>query len=194
MKKHLALALALIAAPLATSANELNYSFIEGGYIRADLAGDSGDGLFARGSAAFGESFYGHASYQKATNDELGFDVSLDEATIGVGYRIAMGVNVDFIAEASYIDIGADVEGFGSSNYDGFRAALGVRGLMTPRLEGNLKAYYTELSDLDDGELGAQAGLVFHINQTWGIVATYDHTKFFDENINSGRIGVRASF
>lgn len=186
----------MATAPFATSANELNYNFVEAGYVRAELVDESGDGFFAKGSVAFGESFYGHASYQEATNDDLGFDVSLDETVVGVGYRHAMGTNVDLIAEASYVNLGVeiDVDGFGSDSSDGYRAAAGIRGMMTPQFEGTLKGYYTEISDLDDGEFGLQAGAVFHINHTWGIVATYDHTKLLDENINSARIGVRVSF
>lgn len=146
--------------------------FVEAGYVRADIVDESGDGFFAKGSVAFGESFYGHASYQEATNDDLGFDVSLNETVLGVGYRHAMGTNVDLIAEASYVNLGAeiDVDGFGSDSSDGYRAAVGVRGMMTPQFEGTLKGYYTEISDLDDGEFGLQVGAVFHINQTWGIV------------------------
>lgn len=192
--KNLSLALALILAPSLVSADELKYNFVEAGYARADWVGEAGDGFFAKGSAAFGDQFYGHASYREATNDELGFDISLDETVLGVGYRHAMGVNVDLVSELSYVNVGAEVEGFGSDNSDGFRAAIGLRGLMTPRLEGNLMGFYTELNDLDGGEFGGQAGLVFHINPTWGITASYDHTKLLDENINVSRIGVRASF
>ena len=194
MKTQLVLALALAVAPFAASANDLNYNFIEAGYVRADFVDESGDGFFAKGSVAFGESFYGHASYQEATHDDFGFDISLDETVLGVGYRHAMGTNVDLIAEASYVNLGFDADGFGSDSSDGYRAAVGVRGMMTPQFEGTLKGYYTEISDLDDGEFGLQAGAVFHINQTWGIVASYDHTKLLDENINSARIGVRVSF
>ena len=194
MKTQLVLALALAAAPFAASANELNYNFVEAGYVRAEIVDESGDGFFAKGSVAFGESFYGHASYQEATNDDLGFDISLDETVLGVGYRHAMGTNIDLIAEASYVNLGFDADGFGSDSSDGYRAAVGVRGMMTPQFEGTLKGYYTEISDLDDGEFGLQMGAVFHINQTWGIVATYDHTKLLDENINSARVGVRVSF
>lgn len=183
-------------APSLVSANELKYNFVEAGYARADWGGESGDGFFAKGSAAFGDQFYGHLSYREATNDEFGFDITLDETVLGVGFRHAMGVNVDLVSELSYVNVGVDVDlaGFGTENSDGFRAAIGVRGLMTPRLEGNLMGFYTELNDLDDGEFGGQVGLVFHINQTWGITATYDHTKLLDENINVSRIGVRASF
>lgn len=196
MKKQLVLALALAAAPFAASANGLNYNFVEAGYVRADFVDESGDGFFAKGSVAFGESFYGHASYQEATNDDFGFDISLDETVLGMGYRHAIGTNVDLIAEASYVNLGLDidVDGFGSDSSDGYRAAVGVRGMMAPQFEATLKAYYTEISDLDGGEFGLQAGAVFHINQTWGIVASYDHTKLLDENINSARIGVRVSF
>ena len=43
-----------------------------------------------------------------------------------------------------------------------------------------------------NGEFGARVGGVFHINQTWGVVAFYDHSKLFDENLNAWAVG--ASF
>jgi hypothetical protein len=194
MKRSL-IALALSAVlPLSAQAGEIGYSYIEGGYNRADFSDGNADGYFLDGSFAFNENFYGAASYRKITNDDLGFDVSIDETTINLGYRQAMSDKADFIAEVGYVNLGFDADGLGSDSSDGYRVAAGFRGMLAPKFEGNIKAYYTKVSDLGDGEFGARVGGVFHINQTWGIVASYDHTKLFDEGINTWGLGVRASF
>lgn len=194
MKKTLVLAAMLAAVPFAATAGDINYNYIEGGYSRADLAGEDGDGYFAKGSVAFGESFYGNLSYQDVTNDDAGFDVSLDETVLGLGYRHALSDSADLNAELSYVNLGVGVEGFGSDDSDGYRVAVGARGMLAPNFEGNIKGYYTEISDLDGGEFGAQIGGVYHFNQTWGVVGSFDHTKLLDEGINIWHIGVRASF
>ena len=194
MRKIL-LGLALCAAaPFAASAAELSYTNIEAGYARAEILDESGDGFYAKGSAAFGNNFYGFASYQDVTHDDSGFDVSLDETVVGLGFHTTMTSNSDFIAEIAYLNVGTDIEDFGSGDSDGYRAALGVRGMMADRFEGNFKLYYSELDELDGGELGTQLGAVLHLNDTWGVAASWDHTKLLDENINSIHVGVRASF
>ena len=58
MRKIL-LGLALCAAaPFAASAAELSYTNIEAGDARAEILDESGDGFYAKGSAAFGNNFW----------------------------------------------------------------------------------------------------------------------------------------
>jgi hypothetical protein len=194
MKRSL-IALALAAVlPISAQAGEISYSYVEGGYNRADGNGGNADGYFLDGSVSFSDDWYGAASYRKLTNNDLGIDVSLDETVLNLGYRHAMSDKADFIAEVGYVNIGADVEGMGSDSSDGYRVAAGFRGMLAPRFEGNVKAYYTKVSDLGDGEFGVRVGGVYNVNQTWGIVASYDHAKIVDESLNTRAVGVRASF
>ena len=94
------------------------------------------------------------------------------------------------------MDVGADVDGFGSDSANGYRLAAGFRGMLAPKFEGSIKAYYTDISDADWGgsEFGARLGAVYQLNDTWGITASYDTTKLFDERINTWGLGIRASF
>jgi hypothetical protein len=193
MKRSL-IALALAAVlPLSAQAGEIGYSYVEGGYNRSSIDSIHATGYFLDGSVAFNEDFYGIASYRKVTNDDFGIDVSLDETALALGYRRGVSDKTDFIAEAGYLRIGADASGLGSDSADGYRVAAGFRGMLAPKFEGNIKAYYTKVSD-SDGEFGARVGGVYHVNQTWGIVASYDHTKLDGENLNTWGLGVRASF
>jgi hypothetical protein len=194
MKRSL-IALALAAAlPLSAQAGELNYKYVEGGYINSHFDGESGDGFNLAGSVSFNPNFYGTASYRRVENSDFG--ITLDETTVNLGYRHAMNDKADFIAEVGYVDVGADIDELGSDSANGYRVAVGIRGQMASNFEGDIKAYYTDISDADWGgsELGFRVGAQYHINDTWGITASYDTTKLFDESINTYGIGVRASF
>jgi len=182
MKRSI-IALALAAAlPLSAQAGEIKYNYVEAGYNNADFLGDNGTGFYGEGSFAFNEKFYGTVSYRSATNDDLGIDISLDD-------------KVDFIAEVGYVNVGLDIEDIASDNADGYRVAAGFRGMLAPKFEASIKGYYTDLGgENGGGEFGARVGGVFHINQTWGIVGSFDTTKLGDENINTWGLGVRASF
>ncbi len=194
MKRSLiALALAAIL-PVSAQADELNYNFFEASYINSHFEGESGDGFSVAGSTAFNQDFYGTASYRRAENNDYG--ITLDETTVNLGYRHALSEKADFIAEVGYVDVGADIEGLGSDSANGYRVAVGFRGKLAPNFEGNIKAYYTDISDADWGgsELGFRVGAQYSFNPTWGITASYDTTKLFDESINTWGLGVRASF
>lgn len=189
--KYSLIALALAAAlPLSAQANDLSYSFIEGGYARSSVSSADASGFFVDGSFKFNDDFYGALSYRKVSDN----GVSLDEKLATLGYRHPMTATSDFIAELSYLNIGADAGSFGSSDSNGYRVGAGFRGMLAPRFEGNIKGYYSKIKDFGGGKFGANVGGVFYINQTWGITGSYDHAKLLGENINTWSVGVRASF
>lgn len=192
MKRSL-IALALAAMlPLSAQAGEIKYSFIEAGYASSDFFDETFDGYALKGSIEFGGNFYGSLSYRDVDNND--FDVQFDETVLNLGYHHSLSDKADFIAEIGYVRVGTDLGSFGSDSSDGYRVAAGFRGLMAPKFEGEIKGYYTDINDLGDAEFGVTLGSVFHINQTWGITASYDYTKFLDENIGTWGLGVRASF
>jgi hypothetical protein len=190
MKRALiGLALAAIL-PVSAQAGELSYNYIEGNYVNTDFASETFDGFGVNGSVGFGGDWYASASYRKVSNGH--FNLDLDETTVNLGWHHAMSDKADFLAEIGYVDMGADFGGTsGSSN--GYRAALGFRGMLAPNFEGSIKASYTDVSDMD-GEFGIGVGAVYHINPTWGIVGSFDHTRLISEDANTWAIGVRASF
>ena len=194
MKRSL-IALALAAVlPLSVQAGEIPYSYVEASYLDSHVAGENGDGFGLAGSVGFSEAWYGSASYRRVDNNDYG--IELDETTVNLGWRHALSDKADFIAELGYVDVGADVDGFGSDSANGYRLAAGFRGMLAPKFEGSIKAYYTDISDADWGgsEFGARLGAVYQLNDTWGITASYDTTKLFDERINTWGLGIRASF
>lgn len=193
MNRHL-LALCLLSIlPISAQASDVSYSYIDGGYASADWLGERGDGFFLDGSVAFNPNIYGFASYRDVSNDDFG--LTLDETVIGLGYHIPVSDQADLFGEIGYVNVGGELDDVGSTSSDGYRFAAGFRGMLAPKFEGSIRAYYTHLGgDFEGNAYGATVGAVFHINQTWGIMGSYDTTEFFEEKINTWGVGIRASF
>jgi hypothetical protein len=192
MKKILTLALMLAAAPLAASAGELSYTYVEGGFERNSLDIDvidaDFDGYAVRGSVAFGEApFYAFGGYSATTNDDFGLNVDLNQSNLGLGFHHSVADKADFVAELSYVNVEAKI-GSNSADAHANRASDGFRGELAVHFEGNIKVNYT---DGDGGsEFAPSFGVQFKFNQTWGVVADAEvgseNTRYL--------VGVRASF
>lgn len=190
MKRSL-IALALAAVlPLSAQAGELNYNYVEGGYVSSHFLSTDFDGYSVNGSVAFNDSWYGTASYRDVSKS----GVSLDETTINLGWRHAMSEKADFLAEVGYVNVHVDAGSLGSDSEDGYRVAAGFRGKLAPNFEGSIKGYYTDLGGSSSGEFGGVVAAQYNINQTWGITASYDSTQIDGETIGTWGLGVRASF
>lgn len=112
MRNTLILAALLAAAPFAASAEGLSYSYVEGGWNRTEINvnddSDDIDGGYIRGSWKIAEPVYVLAGYQRATKDYNlggGFEIegTLEQATVGIGYRQEMTERVEFIADISVL-------------------------------------------------------------------------------------------
>ena len=109
--------------PVAASAGELGYSYIEVSYSRRQHHGDgsgpvisvsTGSSCAARSSSPR-KSTCSHGS-GSVTNDDFGTDIDFNEQQLGAGYRHGLCERADFIAELGYIN--QEVEAF-----DAFRHA-----------------------------------------------------------------------
>ncbi len=148
------LGIALIFAFTSAVADDLSYNFVELGYMKAELDDDlagfdvDGDGFGIRGSFEINEAFFVALNYSA-----LGFDfgVDLDQLSAGVGYHGAMSNGTDFFAVLSYLRAEVSASGFGSADEDGFGATVGVRGMLTDKVELNGRIGYADLGDGADG-------------------------------------------
>jgi hypothetical protein len=195
MKRAL-LGLALLAIlPMSAQAADgdtsgVSYSYIEGTYQSSNWLDEDFDGFGIAGSVAFADSWYGSAAYRKVSNGD--FDVDLDESNVNIGWHTRLADKADFFAELGYVNFGASI-GSDDDNSNGYRVGAGFRGMLAPNFEAGIKATYTDVSDLDS-EWGVGVNAIWHINTTWGIVGSYDHTKLADEGMDTWSLGVRASF
>ena len=183
--KHKLLAVALLSAfslaSHAASAQDLSYTYVEGGYLNVDRAAD---GAYLRGSYNFGDSgFYGFGSYARVTTDFGGFAVRPAEA--GVGYHGSVSRKVDLIGELAYARVDTD---FGDAH--GYRGSFGARAAFTPKFEGLAKINYTDGGDFS-GETSGTLGAQYKFTQTWGVTG---EMEFGQGGARNYLVGVRASF
>jgi hypothetical protein len=64
---------------------------------------------------------------------------------------------------------------------------------MGSRFEGEVRAHWSDLQDVDGG-FGGEINGLFKINDTWGITAGWQTDELGDDNVDQWRVGVRASF
>lgn len=205
MKKHHLLAALLACAPLgalAADADQIKYTYLEGGYAQLDANRNNtddfdGDGGYLRGAVEVSPSIYLHGSYLQAKDDDdqflsidLSHEVRLIEA--GVGYHMPFGDGLDFISELSYVNVRQEFKASGfdseSNDDDGGRLALGVRG-GNHRVEGWFKAGYLDVGDLGSGWSGTLGGQV-KFNPIWSLVGEVEALDWMTRY----NVGVRASF
>jgi hypothetical protein len=206
MRSLIALALAA-ALPLSAHAADdgVSFTYVEADYVNADASGlDNMDGFGLKANVGFAESWYGTASWSKVSKGDvdLGYtdpvDVDFEQSTIGVGYHHAFAPRAHFLAELAYINDRLNIEipslGSGTDSAHGYRASVGIRGLLSPRFEGEAKLHYTDFSGDTDGGVGGEINAVFHVNSTWGVAAGWQRDDVGDDNVDQWKVGVRASF
>ncbi len=184
------LAILPVSAQAADSTSPLSYSYIEGSYQNSDWYSENFDGFGIAGSVAFGNNWYGSASYRSVNNGDI--DLDLDESYVNLGWHHAVSDKADFLAEIGYVNFNADAGSVDGSS-DGYRVAAGFRGMLAPKFEAGIKASYIDISDLD-GEFGIGLNAQYHFNDTWGLTLSYDHMDLLDEGMDTWGLGVRASF
>ncbi|MBF6023102.1 outer membrane beta-barrel protein [Lysobacter niastensis] len=212
MKKHLALAVALAVAPFAVYADEISYTYVEGGYAQlnqdapliengVELDDIEAAGFFIGGSAAVSDDFHVFGGYRSGNDDvrvtvfgvDAGdIDTDLSQFNIGFGYHHSISDRTDLVTELSYISTEVDAEGGGessSSDGDDVRVSVGVRHMMADSFEGWIKGHYSD-GDFYDGTFSASLGGQFKFNPTWGVVGELE----FGDDTSIFTIGARASF
>lgn len=176
MKRSLILLAVLAAAPFAASAaDDLSYTYVEGGYTK--LNGDfDGDGWSLKGSAALAPNFHLFGGYSRIDFDSIaGVTPKAELWEAGVGYNHAIAASTDFVGTLAYQHGTAKAAGISSST-DGYAAEAGVRSKLASNVEGYAMAGYQDAKDADGdfyGRLGAQV----KFNRNWGVSAD---VKFAD--------------
>ena len=195
--------LALTAAAASfTYASELNYTYVEVGYLDTEVD-DSGididiDGFGISGSVAIGDTFFVTAAYVDQDGDGSDrflsdFDAEGEQFSVGLGAHWALSDSIDIVGTVSYIDVEAeiDVPGFGSvsADDDGFGLGIGLRGKAGDaiELEGGLQ--YVDLDDSgDDTAIFLEGRYYFSDNFAAGVGVS------FSDDETSWEIGARYEF
>lgn len=171
MFKKLLLGTALVFALSPAFAGDLSYNFIEIGYQKADLDDDlagfsiDGDGYGIAGAFEVGENWFIAVGYSALDFD---FGVDLDQLSVGGGYHFDMSESTDFFATLSYLTAEISASGFGSLDEDGYGIAIGVRSMLTDKVELNGSIGYSDLGDGADGT-AFNAGALYSFTPTFAI-------------------------
>jgi len=193
MKRSL-LALTLLAAlPFAASAADgVSYNYVEAGYAATNTDAGDADGWAINGSGAIAPNFHIFGGYSGQTTDDFDIapgvrapGVDVDQWRAGIGYNRAISTQADLVTRVAYEN--ASVEG--GDDLKGWSVEAGVRGALTPNLEGYALAGYED-GDQYDGDFYGRVGAQVKFNQTWGISGD---VKFADGDTQFF-VGPRISF
>ena len=165
MKKTLLSALLLAAAlPLAASATEKSYNFVEAGYLNVD---HDADGAYVRGNYDFGKSgVYLTGAYSGVEVNGTNFDVRYGE--LGLGYRYTLNDRFDLLGEATRARVETD---FGDA--DGYRATVGTRFDITDTFEGQANFNHYNGADFAAENTATVTGL-YKFGSRWGVNGTVE--------------------
>jgi hypothetical protein len=184
MVRFLAVA-TLVAVSMPALAEGPEYSFVELGYGRVDLdvanRSVDADAFSLGGSIELGESWQGFLSYGTA---EFDFNIDLDEWAIGGGFHGSLSPTSDFVVNVAYLR--AEIGTFlGSIDEDGLGVSVGVRNMITPRVE---LAGFATYSDLGDGDLGFTGRAWYYLTEQFAVGANFGLTDDITRYGIAGRL------
>lgn len=164
--------LTMAAGWTSVSAQELRYSFVEGGWLREDNDSleDAEDGWFAGGQMTF-KRIHVFAEY----GDPGSFEIW----QAGAGWHGLFGDKLDLVLEGAWYDVDVD---------DGYRVSGGIRWLMFKRFE--LNSYYNHI---DAGEFendGVSVGVNFEFLDRMAVGGEWE----WGDESDSGRLFFRFYF
>lgn len=185
LKRFLSIVVLLSVSP--AFAGDLSYNFVEIGYQKAEFDDDfgggsvDGDGYGISGSFEVGDSWFITASYGTLDFD---FGVDLDQLSVGGGFYMNLSERVDFFAVVSYIRAEVSASGFGSADEDGYGVAVGMRGLVTDKVEVSGSISYADLGSGADGTaIGVEGLYSFTDNFALGLgIQTDDDITMYGVN------------
>lgn len=183
---------ALLALTLAAPAmaDRLSYNYLQLGYQRIDIdvSGISvdGDGFGVGGSFEVGENVFIFAGLATADFD---FGVDFNTVDAGIGYRVDVSPNADFFATLGYARAEVDVSGFGSADDSGIGASIGMRGMVSDKVELFGSLSYVDFGDGGDGT-SVGGGFWYNINNQFAVGVNGD----FEDDVSAYGIAGRFYF
>ena len=142
-KSAVSLLLAIGMGATSVQASDVKYNYIEGRYI-LDAEADNnvdGDGFQLGGSFRIANDFYLIGSYQSL---DLDFNNDIDTLKVGAGYILPIHDKWD--ANFSLSLVNSDTN---NNDDSGFAVSAGVRGMLTPKIEGRASVNYIDVNNSD---------------------------------------------
>ncbi len=188
-----ALVMTALLLSAMVSAQEFNYTYVEGGLLYVDdrktgLDLDSYGG-FVGGSFAVNDNFYLSASYAKVEFDDVDdFDSSV--MALGFGFNTSISNAVDFVVSLSWLYAKVDVDRIGSDSDNGVDLNAGIRTWLNDSLEFNAGVGVSKLSD-SDNNASVSAGLEYYVTDN---ISVGLRGSWSDNEVAGYTLGLRYNF
>lgn len=184
--KTLAVAGAVVLAPVMAQADDFDYTYVEGGYAELDLDGvsDKLDGFFLRGSLGITERLFVSADYLDVSTGPA--DTQLYSVSFGGSYPLSDSMHLT--GKVGYAATEASAFGF-SADDDGYTIGAGLRARPAERFELEANVNFYDFSDSGSDTALGLAGRYF-FTERFAVGAEYQH---FDDADLWG-VGLRFSF
>ena len=150
-----------------------SWNYVELGYVKADIdgAGDfDPDGFGVKGVKLLNENVYLTGTYSRISDDAYGFDIDIDMASMGLGYRYGLNATTDIFGEVTYEYVELS-EGSVDEDENGYGLAVGVRSMVTNNIELSGAIRYIDIDDEDDTEF--EVGANYYFTPNFALGASY---------------------
>ncbi len=159
--------------PLSAQAGNFNYTWAQFAYsdVTVDNTGGDfdGDAWTLSGAVELTDAIFVFGGYEYGDYD---FNLETDTYQIGLGLDFPVGRKADLVFGLGYVDVSADLPGFGSIDDDGFTALGGVRAEVAPSFQVEAGLEYVDLSDGGD-DTGFYAGGRYYFTPAWAVGLGY---------------------
>lgn len=195
---------ALLALPLAATAEGLSYNHVDVNWVAdteldfSGLGSVDGDGFSLDGVFSVSDMVYILGGYEDLTYDGNGGDLDLTNIRAGVGaHSNAYTGGVDIFGNLTYEDIELEVPG-DSADDSGFGLEIGARMPLGTAADAYVSYQYQDIGDLEGNFF--RLGGAYNFMPNWAAIAEYKTGEYEVDGLNIDldrddlRIGVRYNF
>lgn len=176
-----------LSLPCSLYAADFDYTFVDAGLLNTEIdvgsVGVDGDGIGVSGSIGISDNVNIVAGYSDLDYD---FDINGSSWNVGLGFHTDINDDLDFVADATYIDAEVDTP-FGSASDDGFGVGAGIRARVGEKVELDAGLQYV---DFDDSDTVLNVGGRYYFSDSFALNAGLSDA---DAGM-SWMIGIRAEF
>ncbi|MEO0998787.1 MAG: outer membrane beta-barrel protein [Pseudomonadota bacterium] len=159
------------SAVCATAHAEVDFNYLEAGYVNTDIdtgfGDEDGDGFSLAASFDISDDFFFFGEY---SNSDIG-PVDFSTLALGAGFHTPLNGPAELVARGGFARGEADAGPFGDASENGFLLSVGARGEFSPQLEWDLFLNYV---DLDDSDTSVKGALRYEFTPTLAVGASLE--------------------
>jgi predicted porin len=183
MKKTIIASAVLSVISFGAMAENPSFDNVEIGYTEFDFDGADIDGFELKGSKLISDDFYIKGDIASLSESSLDWRLT----KVGVGYKNDFSSSSSFFSEVSYARVDVDSD-FGDADEDGYEVALGIRSMLSDKLEAKAAVEYTDIDGDDITSL--VVGGAYNFTSKMSVYADYS----YDSDLSAYGVGIRFNF